>query len=164
MRVEAEIQLDRVEDVLSVPVTSIFSEGPLRFVYRLQNKAGGIGSGVERVPIRIGRRSDRFAEVLSGLSAGDLVVVRDLKPGEIQPQKWTEQQLAAGGCRRAPDGSIVLIAPEKKPEVAKAGPPSAPSPAEPNGKPPADPSPDGTANGQEVMSTPDADVATTPGG
>ena len=125
MRVEAEIQVDRVDDVLAVPVTSIFAEGPLRFVHRLRSKSGGVSGGLERVPLRIGRRSERFAEVLTGLNPGDLVLVRDLKPGELPPQKWSDQQLTAGGCRRGSDGSIILIAPEKvvekKPDPSHTG-------------------------------------------
>jgi len=148
MRVEAEIQVDRVDDVLTVPVTAIFAEGPLRFVHRLRSNSGGISAGLERVPLRIGRRSERFAEVLSGLNAGDLVLVRDLKPGELPPQKWSDQQLFAGGCRRAPDGSIVLAASDKVAEKK----PEPPKPADAS-RPAEQPTQDGEADGQTPPST-----------
>jgi HlyD family secretion protein len=122
MRVEAEILLDRVEDVLAVPVTAIFAEGPLRFVYRLRLPLIGPAGGMERVPIKLGRRSDRYAEVLSGLVDRDRVLVREIRPGEVPAAKWTDEQLAAGGCRRTPDGAIVLISPPAPPAEADAEP------------------------------------------
>ncbi len=122
MRVEAEILLDRVEDVLAVPVTAIFAEGPLRFVYRLRSPLIGPAGGMERVPIKLGRRSDRYAEVLSGLADRDRVLVREIRPGEVPAAKWTDEQLAAGGCRRTPDGAIVLISPPAPPAEADAEP------------------------------------------
>lgn len=91
MRAEATIVLDQVDDALTIPVQSVFSEGRLRYVY-LPN-----GARYERVPIRLGRRSETEAEVLAGISAGDRVLVRDPDQGEVLSQEWDESRLETVG-------------------------------------------------------------------
>ncbi|MFI4915726.1 MAG: HlyD family efflux transporter periplasmic adaptor subunit [Phycisphaerales bacterium JB060] len=109
MRAEATIVMDRVEDALTIPVQSVFSEGRLRYVY-VPN-----GNRYERVPIRLGRRSETEAEVLAGLSVGDNVLVRAPEPGEVQKQPWDEGRLQAVGFTLDDDGQPVPDRPAQTP-------------------------------------------------
>lgn len=101
MRVEAEIMLGAVEDALMVPVQAVFSDGPVKFVYRPK------GPRYERVPIEVGRMSDTFAEVVSGLEEGDPVLLREPSAGEVAPGDWTPEQLEAVGIALDEDGNPV---------------------------------------------------------
>ncbi len=56
------------ENVVQVPLSALFRSNGDWFAFRVSD---GIAS---RVPVRIGRRNDRAAQVLSGLSPGDVVV------------------------------------------------------------------------------------------
>lgn len=56
-------------DAVSVPVSALFRKGEEWAVFAVQD------GRARTVPIRIGHRNNRLAEVLSGLSAGDKVVV-----------------------------------------------------------------------------------------
>lgn len=91
MRAEATIVLDQVDDAVTVPVQAVFSEGRLQYVYKPD------GARYERVPIRLGRRSETDAEVLAGLSEGDRVLVRSPEPGEVHGREWTEAKLEVVG-------------------------------------------------------------------
>ena len=57
------------EDVLSVPVAALFRQGEQWAVYSVSNGRAQV------TQITIGHRNNRIAEVLSGLSAGDRVVL-----------------------------------------------------------------------------------------
>ncbi len=93
MRCEARIELGRVNDVLAIPVQAVFNEGPVRYVIRA--RADG---RFDRVPVMLGRTSDTDAEILKGVSAGDRVLLRDPKPGEVaNPSSWDEAALTAAG-------------------------------------------------------------------
>lgn len=101
MRAEATIVLDRVDEALTIPVQSVFSEGRLRYVYR------PAGPRYERVPIQLGRRSETQAEVLAGLEAGDRVLIRSPEAGEVLSRSWDEAGLQAVGYRLDEDGQPV---------------------------------------------------------
>lgn len=101
MRSEATIVLDRVNEALTIPVQSVFSDGRLRFVYR------PVGPRFERVPIQLGRRSETQAEVLAGLSTGDRVLTRAPEAGEILSRNWDESALQAVGYTLDEDGQPV---------------------------------------------------------
>lgn len=91
MRAEATIVLDQVDDALTIPVQSVFSDGRLRYVYEPS------GTKYERTPIKLGRRSETQAEVLAGLSAGDRVLVRAPETGEVMRTGWNQAKLEAVG-------------------------------------------------------------------
>ena len=91
MRAEATIVLDQVDEALTVPVQSVFSEGRLRFVYQPS------GTKYERTPVRLGRRSETQAEILAGLNAGDRVLVREPDAGEVLRNGWDQAKLEAVG-------------------------------------------------------------------
>lgn len=103
MRAEAEIQLGRVEGALAVPLQAIFRDGAATFVYR------PVGTKFERQLVQVGRRSDMFAEITSGLNEGDRVLVREPRPSEIAPRQWTNEELAAVGLERDASGTPVPI-------------------------------------------------------
>jgi RND family efflux transporter MFP subunit len=93
MYAEANLSLDRKPAALAIPLQAISQEGNRTFV----DVVDATGHIVER-PVEIGIRTANDAEVLSGLSAGQQVVVSDrggLKPGELvhaQPANPTEVQ------------------------------------------------------------------------
>ncbi|GAA4860127.1 efflux RND transporter periplasmic adaptor subunit [Luteimonas vadosa] len=66
-----QVRLQRPErQALQVPEISVVQVGRESFVYRV-----GAGDAVEQVPIQVGGRDDGRVEVLSGLEAGDRIVV-----------------------------------------------------------------------------------------
>jgi multidrug efflux pump subunit AcrA (membrane-fusion protein) len=71
MRFLGTIELDRVPRALVVPAAAVFNrpEGPV--LYRRTRW------GTEEVRPRLGRRNDRWVEILGGLSAGDSIALRD---------------------------------------------------------------------------------------
>ena len=82
---EADVGLEHREDIPAVPLQAINHEGHKTTVF-VVNRAGEI----EDRPIMLGIQTATDAEVVSGLSAGEQVVVSDrsgLKPGEkVHPQ------------------------------------------------------------------------------
>lgn len=77
-RVQAKIILWRGDDILRVPVSSIFRSGKGLNVFVIKK-----GKAVKQ-PITIGHRGAYYAEVLDGLAEGDMVVVHptnDLEDG-----------------------------------------------------------------------------------
>lgn len=70
-------------EALAIPEIAILDRADGSFVYRVVSREGG--QAVEQVPIRTAQRSGGMAEVLEGLSAGDLVVtegVQSIRPGQ----------------------------------------------------------------------------------
>jgi RND family efflux transporter MFP subunit len=78
MRASGEIKLGRVEGALAVPVQAVFTEGTDRFCYIPE------GAGVHKQPVKIGRASEVYAEVTSGLKEGDRVLLRKPGAGEVK--------------------------------------------------------------------------------
>ncbi len=72
-RVEAEIEVDAVDDAVLVPSSALFRDGEAWAVYAVRE---GV---VHKVAVELGLENPEFAQVLSGLSEGDLVVVH---PGD----------------------------------------------------------------------------------
>jgi HlyD family secretion protein len=77
MRARAEILIDSVENVLHVPIQSIFREGGQAYAYT------PVRGGYEARPVRIGRSSELYAEILDGLESGELVLLRRPSSSEI---------------------------------------------------------------------------------
>jgi multidrug efflux pump subunit AcrA (membrane-fusion protein) len=101
MRVEARIVLDNVEETLTVPVQALYSEGVVQFVYAPK------GSRFERVPVRVGRKSDTLAEVSSGLQDGATVLLRQPAAGEVLAGPFDDERLASAGYTKSEDGTIL---------------------------------------------------------
>lgn len=87
----ARVQLTLQEraDAVFVPETALFSLGPRQLVYRVVDGAEGEGKLVRQVEVRLGKRLAGEAEIVSGLSAQDVVVTAGtakLREGaKIQP-------------------------------------------------------------------------------
>jgi hypothetical protein len=101
MRVEARIELDKVDEALTVPVQALFSEGAVQFVYQPQGKK------FARVPVRVGKKSDTLAEVAMGLSEGAQVLLRSPNPAEILSREWDKEQVIAAGYNYNDQGEII---------------------------------------------------------
>lgn len=101
MRCDATIFLDHAQQVLAAPIEAVFSEGPVQFVYVMA------GNRVMRKPVRLGKRSDLYAAIDSGLSGGDTVLIREPRPGEIIVDPWDDAELLAAGYQINKDGEPV---------------------------------------------------------
>jgi HlyD family secretion protein len=98
MRCEAQIYLDKVENVVAVPVQAVFSEGPVRYVHVKE------GGKYVRRPVNLGRQSDAHAEIVGGLEAGSNVLTREPTPAELIARAWDKGQLEAAGYSVGEDG------------------------------------------------------------
>jgi HlyD family secretion protein len=77
MRCEAQVTTEKVENVLAIPLTSVFNEGPRTVVYAVK------GGKYQRLPVKVGRRSDLMAEITSGLTPGEQVLLREPSPALV---------------------------------------------------------------------------------
>ncbi len=134
MRCEAQIFLDKVGNALTVPIQSVFSDGLVRYVLVPLNERK-----FDRKPVRVGRRSDRYAEIAVGLKEGERVLLRAPQPGEVSDQEWSRDELAAVGLVLGDDGRVT----QRSGGMPGAGPSGAPGggpggrPRGPGGPPPA---------------------------
>lgn len=80
MRCKAQILLDEVREALSVPVQAVFRKGRASFVYVPD------GGGFAQKLVRVGRTSEIDAEIVDGLAAGDVVLLREPRADEITSQ------------------------------------------------------------------------------
>lgn len=71
MTVRAEIRVDTLPDVLSVPREAVFYDGSSAYVYR-----AGL-AGWKRTEVTVGRANDSHVVVSAGLEAGDTVALVD---------------------------------------------------------------------------------------
>jgi HlyD family secretion protein len=69
-RLDAQIQVYRKEQALSVPTGALFRVGERWYVYVVTPERRA-----RQVALSIGQRNDRSVEVLAGVDAGDRVVV-----------------------------------------------------------------------------------------
>ncbi|MCW5754465.1 MAG: hypothetical protein KIT24_07155 [Phycisphaeraceae bacterium] len=130
MRCDAKITINNVRRALSVPIQAVFVDGPVQFVY-VPN-----GPRFDRIPVRMGRRSDAYAEIAMGLTEGQRVLLRTPSPAEVLDTQWTEAQLAAAGYALDEDGKPVIAMPAGmamgRPPGAAAGPDAARANGNPN--------------------------------
>ncbi len=94
MRCEARIVLASVKDAMTIPVQAVFNDGPVNFVYVPS------GDRFRQTQVRIARRSEMFAEVLSGLEEGVRVLLREPAPNRIIKTEFEKPAIAAGGERQ----------------------------------------------------------------
>lgn len=85
MTAVAEIHVDRLEDVLSVPVQAVVQIGRQTWCY--VDDAGR----VERRDIELGRTNDKFVEILKGLDQGMRVVLNPMAIIDEAEQKEAEE-------------------------------------------------------------------------
>lgn len=72
MSATAEIEVDRSDNVLAVPMSALIGETPE--VQILRNVESG-SSEVESVKVTLGLRGDSLVEITSGIKKGDLVII-----------------------------------------------------------------------------------------
>ncbi len=78
MRCKGEIFLGRVENVLSIPIESVFVEKGKHYCW-IQD-----GSKFRHQVVEIGRASETLIEIRSGISEGEVVLLREPDVGERQ--------------------------------------------------------------------------------
>lgn len=83
MTAVVEIHVDRLKDVLTVPVQAVVQRNAENWCYVDR------GNGPEKQVIQLGRSNDKFVEVKDGLSEGDRVV--------LNPMAILDQQNDGGG-------------------------------------------------------------------
>lgn len=72
MRFRGKVEIDRVDDALVVEADAVFLETDGPVVYRRTWR------GHEAVPVELGRRNERWVEVLAGITEGDAISQVDL--------------------------------------------------------------------------------------
>ncbi|MEX2213830.1 MAG: hypothetical protein WD768_06870 [Phycisphaeraceae bacterium] len=87
MRCNGTIIIDKVENALAVPVHAVFSKGRDRFCY--VRRGDGL---VDMRPVRIGKSNETDVEIRDGLKAGEFVLLRDPKPGEVYVPPTKEEK------------------------------------------------------------------------
>lgn len=70
MSAEVEIILAQLKDVLSVPIAAVFADGEQTYCFRVDEKGN-----YQRTIVTLGRTSETRAEIVSGLSEGDSVLL-----------------------------------------------------------------------------------------
>lgn len=65
---EVTLILDRMENVLKVPVAAVFSEGDTHYCWRVRD------GRAEKIRVEIGKTNDREVQIVSGLSEADQVL------------------------------------------------------------------------------------------
>ena len=97
MTAVVDIHVDRLRDVLSVPVQAVVQIDGDNWCYV------GTPQGVERRDIELGRSNDKFVHIVNGLAAGDRIV---LNPSSIldQSEESGEREISAdAGATEAPE-------------------------------------------------------------
>lgn len=69
MYIPVKVIVDKKENVISLPMEVIISEGKDKFVYVVKDLQA------KKVPVSVGIRGEEMLEIVSGVSEGDLVVV-----------------------------------------------------------------------------------------
>ncbi|MBX3390936.1 MAG: HlyD family efflux transporter periplasmic adaptor subunit [Phycisphaeraceae bacterium] len=119
MRCEARLTMGRVEDSIGIPVQGVFTSGPVRYVYA--SKAGRY----ERVPIKLGKRSDTFAQILAGIDVGRTILLRDPAPAEVLSGAWEKASLELAGYTLDEKGiPVVKDSPAPKAAITQSGKPA----------------------------------------
>ena len=70
MFADKTLVIDEIEDVLSVPLAAVLTEGTTSFVF-VEN-----GNSYVMHEVEIGIKDDRYVEIRDGLYAGELVVIQ----------------------------------------------------------------------------------------
>lgn len=96
MTAVAEIHVDRLKDVLSVPVQAVVQRGRENWCWVDR------GGRPEKRVVKLGRSNDKFVHVEEGLAAGDRVVLNPMAILEAQESQGTEISPAQGVSEAPP--------------------------------------------------------------
>jgi HlyD family secretion protein len=77
LSVDGTIELERLEDVLYVESPAYGQENGMIQLYKLMPDGHAV-----RVPVKLGRRSVQFVEIVEGLQQGDVVILSDMSTYE----------------------------------------------------------------------------------
>ena len=77
MRCSAEIFVEKVTEVLFVPIHAVHRDGSVVWVWVQR------GGGFAQQPIEVGQFSESYASVESGLQGGDIVLLREPAPSQV---------------------------------------------------------------------------------
>ena len=80
MTAVAEIHIERLSDVLSVPVQAVVQRDGETWCY-VDN-----GDGIERRAVELGRNNDKFVQIISGIESGDRTVLNPLAIASFENQ------------------------------------------------------------------------------
>ncbi len=70
MTADIELILDRLDDILQVPIAAVFSEGDQTFCWKVTGR-----SKRTKVTVKVGRSNETDVEILEGIAAGDKVLL-----------------------------------------------------------------------------------------
>ncbi len=111
MTAVVEMHVERIEDVVSVPVQAIVQIEQETWCYV------DTGRGVERRDIELGRNNDKFVHIPKGLAAGDRLV---LNPMAILEETEQSNEISPeDGAPEAPEIPAEVIAAETKVEPVR---------------------------------------------
>jgi HlyD family secretion protein len=107
-----EILVEEIPDTLFAPVQSVFRRGKENLAF-----VDGGGGTAER-KVEVGRYNDRWVQVLSGLSEGEVVLLAP-PPGFTREVEETEApEMPGPGAARMGAAAVAQQAPEKGPQAA----------------------------------------------
>ena len=106
MTAVADIHVDLLKDVITVPVQAIVQIGDESWCYV------SAGSNVERRPVEVGQSNDKFVEIKSGLAVGEQIVLNtgaimdeSSDPASKASEDSDEEEPDSGKSASAKDGS-----------------------------------------------------------
>lgn len=91
MTAVADIHIDRLQDVVSVPVQAVVQMNDETWCY-VDN-----GNGIERRPIEIGRNNDKFVQIVEGLQADDRAVLNPMAIANMEKSESRSLSSDPGG-------------------------------------------------------------------
>jgi len=109
MSAEVEIIVARLNDVLSVPIQSVYARQGRRVCYVA-------GSKVETRLVKTGMENDKFVEITGGLAAGEKVLMR---PPDVLPPLVLTDEEATASAAAAPASAGVVDGHTAEPPVAE---------------------------------------------
>jgi len=112
MRCDATIYVDRVSDVLHIPVQAVFRSGRDSLVYVPQ------GSGYAERLVSLGRSSELAVEITDGLAIGDQVLLRKPALNEIVsriPRSENTNEMPAGEDLFVNDSTVPQVSTHERP-------------------------------------------------
>ena len=79
MGVKCEILIDRADNALAVPLSSIYTAGPKSYVFV---RGEGDDDSLRPVEVKLGRINEQYAEVRDGITAGQQVKILQIGEGQ----------------------------------------------------------------------------------
>jgi HlyD family secretion protein len=87
MSSEVEIELAKLDNVLSVPIASVYSEQDKTFCYQVDDSGG-----YKRAPVQLGRMNNTYVQILSGLQTGERVLLAPPRGEQVDMGKPKDKE------------------------------------------------------------------------